>query len=372
MKFYMPVKVYHETECVRSHAAELCALGHKALIVTGKSSAAKCGALGDVEEALEQGGRQFCVFNEVEENPSVETIVRGAQLGCAEGADFVIGIGGGSPMDAAKAVAFLMKRTGTGADAEHNGMTLQSALTDLYDASLPADALPVAAVPTTCGTGSEVTGVSVLTRHDKRAKGSIPHKIFPKLALVDAKYLAAAPRKVLVNTSVDAFAHLAESFMSRKADAYSMAPAIAGFSIWGSIRDCLLEKKAPAPEELERMMRASVFGGMAIAQTGTCLPHALGYTLTYELGIPHGPACGYFLAGFLKEAGEEDREAVLDAAGFADFDELEEFLGDALGNPAVPQEILEQAYETMLANTQRLQSSRIDVDAGVLRRIVFH
>ena len=156
MKFYMPVKVYHETDCVRSHAAELCALGRKALIVTGKSSAAKCGALGDVEEALEQGGRQFCVFNEVEENPSVETIVRGAQLGCAEGADFVIGIGGGSPMDAAKAVAFLMKRTGANP-------------ADLYDASLPTDALPVAAVPTTCGTGSEVTGVSVLTRHDKRA-----------------------------------------------------------------------------------------------------------------------------------------------------------------------------------------------------------
>ena len=359
MKFYMPVKVYHETDCVRSHTAELCAFGRKALIVTGRSSAAKCGALGDVEEALKQEGRQFCVFNEVEENPSVETIVRGAQLGCAEGADFVIGIGGGSPMDAAKAVAFLMKRAGANP-------------ADLYDASLPADALPVAAVPTTCGTGSEVTGVSVLTRHDKRAKGSIPHKIFPKLALVDAKYLAAAPRKVLVNTSVDAFAHLAESFMSRKADAYSMAPAIAGLSIWGSIRDCLLEKKAPAPEELQRMMRASVFGGMAIAQTGTCLPHALGYTLTYELGIPHGPACGYFLAGFLKEAGEEDREAVLDAAGFADFDELEEFLGDALGNPAVPQEILEQAYETMLANTQRLQSGRVEVDAKVLRRIVFN
>lgn len=372
MKFYMPVKVYHETDCVRSHAAELSALGRKALIVTGKSSAAKCGALGDVEEALQQQGRAFCVFNEVEENPSVETIVRAAELGLAENADFVIGIGGGSPMDAAKAAAFLIKRAGAGAAARPVVVTLQSALADLYDSSLPADALPVAAIPTTCGTGSEVTGVSVLTRHDKRAKGSIPHKIFPKLALVDAKYLAAAPRKVLVNTSVDAFAHLAESFMNRKADAYSMAPAITGLSIWGSIRDCLLEKKAPAPEELERMMRASVFGGMAIAQTGTCLPHALGYTLTYELGIPHGPACGYFLAGFLREAGEEDREAVLDAAGFADFDELEEFLGDALGNPAVPQEILEQAYETMLANTQRLQSGRVEVDAKVLRRIVFN
>ena len=63
---------------------------------------------------------------------------------------------------------------------------------------------------------------------------------------------------------------------------------------------------------------------------------------------------------------------MLDAAGFADFDELEEFLGDALGNPAVPQEILEQAYETMLANTQRLQSGRVEVDAKVLRRIVFN
>ena len=101
MYFYMPAKVYCENNCVRKHAKELASFGKKALIVTGKHSAFQNGSIADVQAALDDHGVASAVFNEVEENPSVDTVMKGRDRGIAEEADFVIGIGGGSPMDAA-------------------------------------------------------------------------------------------------------------------------------------------------------------------------------------------------------------------------------------------------------------------------------
>ena len=109
MKFLMPTLVYSEENCVLSHSAELASLGSRALIVTGKSSARRCGAFADVTAALDKHGVSWVEFAEVEENPSVETIMRARQVGCKVKADFVIGIGGGSPMDAAKAIALMIR-----------------------------------------------------------------------------------------------------------------------------------------------------------------------------------------------------------------------------------------------------------------------
>ena len=107
--FYMPTKVYSEEQCVKRHGSELAALGEKALLVTGRHSARSNGSLKDVEEALESNGTGYILFDEIEENPSMETIMRARDLGIVQGADFVVGIGGGSPMDAAKAIALMMR-----------------------------------------------------------------------------------------------------------------------------------------------------------------------------------------------------------------------------------------------------------------------
>ena len=168
MNFYMPVRVYSEENCVMNHAAELAELGTRALIVTGKSSARRCGAFADVTAALDKYGVSWVEFAEVEENPSVETIMRARKVGCKVKADFVIGIGGGSPMDAAKAIALMMQHPDQGWEY-------------MYDKGAETSTVPIAEIPTTAGTGSEVTAVSVLTRHDKHVKGSIPHKIFAEL-----------------------------------------------------------------------------------------------------------------------------------------------------------------------------------------------
>ena len=191
MKFLMPTLVYSEENCVLNHSAELAALGSRALIVTGKRSARRCGAFADVTAALDKHGVSWVEFAEVEENPSVETVMRARQVGCKVKADFVIGIGGGSPMDAAKAIALMIRHPDRDWDY-------------LYDKTAETTTLPIAEIPTTAGTGSEVTAVSVLTRHDIHVKGSIPHKIFADLALIDGKYVSGAPAQILANTTMDA------------------------------------------------------------------------------------------------------------------------------------------------------------------------
>ena len=156
MKLYMPTKVYNEKGCVRQHSQELAALGTKALLVTGKHSSRVNGSLQDVKDALNREQVPYVVFDGIEENPSVATVMRATALGLSEKVDFVIGIGGGSPMDASKAIALMIANPEKKADFLYE--------TDAAVKQAANKALPVAAVPTTAGTGSEVTPYAILTR----------------------------------------------------------------------------------------------------------------------------------------------------------------------------------------------------------------
>ena len=218
MQLYMPTKVYSEENCVAAHAKELATLGMKAMIVTGRSSAKKTGALQDVTAALDAYGTAYMIFDKVEENPSIETVMQARDLAVEAGVDFCIGIGGGSPMDAAKAIALMAANPEVGEDV-------------LY-AAQPLPYLPVACVPTTCGTGSEVTPYAILTRHAQRTKKSISYRIYPELALLDAKYLKTMPRTALVNTCVDALAHLVESFLNTNTNDLNRIYSRQGLQAW--------------------------------------------------------------------------------------------------------------------------------------------
>ena len=116
MKFFIPTKVYDEKNAVMNHACDLALFGKKALIVTGKSSAKKCGALGDVVSALDSQNISYSIYSGIEENPSTETVMKARDFGLSENTDFVIGIGGGSPMDAAKAIALMIKHSDRGGE----------------------------------------------------------------------------------------------------------------------------------------------------------------------------------------------------------------------------------------------------------------
>lgn len=355
MKYYMPTKVYSEPDCIASHAEEIAGFGSHALIVTGRCSAKKNGALDDMTAALQNNGQQFTLFDEVEENPSVETVMKVRDTGLRCGADFVIGIGGGSPMDAAKAIALMINRPYSDWDA-------------LYTAG-GSPALPVIAVPTTCGTGSEVTGVSVLTRHDLQTKVSIKHKIFPSLALIDGRYICNTPHKIIVNTAIDALSHLIESCVNTQSDCFSEMSSYAGLRLWGECRP-YIEGTAPIdPEAAQNLMNASALAGMSIAQTGTAIPHALSYMLTYHAGIPHGAAVGAFQANYLDFAKHSLREKILQTAGFRNTNELRSFIHN-LAPVQVDRALLESSADSVLQNPEKLRLCPYPIDKKIMQKLI--
>ncbi len=364
MKFYMPTVVYQERDCVKNHREEIASLGSRALIVTGRSSAKRNGSYADVCEALDDCGVEHYLFDRVEENPSLETVMKARNYGITQSVDFVIGIGGGSPMDAAKAIALMIANP-------------DKDIPFMYEKVPNPKVLPVVAIPTTCGTGSEVTGVSVLTNHSKKTKGSIIHRIYPELALVDGKYLEAAPASVLCNTATDAFAHLVESYIHVSATDYSRMFVREGLHVWRTCKEFLqaaaaadrAQSGSKAEAAYENLMLASTYAGMAIAHTGTSIPHALSYYLTYNLGIPHGKACGYFIPAYLREASPVDRTTILSICGFMNVDELEAYLTEICGMEPLTQEVRQNTAAQVAANPAKLALAPFPVDREVLNRI---
>ncbi len=283
--FYLPTKIIFGRHAIQNHAKEL-ELGRHALIVTGRNSARACGALADVVAALEKNGITHTVFDKITENPPLLTCFRGGKLAEAVGADFVIGIGGGSPLDAAKAIAAFA------ANPQLEPM-------DIFDISRhSARPLPIVAVPTTAGTGSEANIYSVLSLPDGRVKKTFKSPFaWPAVSFVDPKYAESLPYDTTISTALDAFAHALESYLSPKSTAFSENAALfAARELW----DVLSEAPAAfTPEMRERLAAAATAGGMAISVTGTGFPHPMGYSLTMLDGVAHGRACAAFAADYI-------------------------------------------------------------------------
>ena len=346
MRFYVPADIYVEKDCVINHKKEILALGKKAYIITGRHSAKANGSLDDVLSVLEEGQISYKIFNEVEENPSVETVVKAAAIGKDFGADYLIGIGGGSPIDAAKAISLLMANPEETEDCLYKKKNLSY--------------LPIVAVPTTCGTGTEATPVSVLTNHKMGVKKSIPYKIFPSLSLVDGKYLASASRSLIISTAVDALAHSVESYLNSGSNVYNrMFPEYA-FRLWAQNKDALLSDQPITEKQYETLMLASTVSGMAIAHTGTGIPHGMSYDLTYNYGVAHGKACGYFLAAYMEVCAKyvpEDVETILSILGMKDIDAFADYITALIGRYAIPAEAKARFSAAMGQNKGKLSAA---------------
>jgi len=286
---YMPVKLVTGAGCVRASAKELAKLGKVCLIVTGKTSAKVCGALQDVTDTLECNGQRWLLFDEIGQNPRLTDCMAAAEKAIAAGADFVLGIGGGSPLDAAKCIAVL---------AANPGLTQAQ----LYAFDWANPPLKIVTVGTTAGTGSEVTKVSVITTPDGRKKSFHHETVFPVLALGDPTYTMSMPPMVTRATMVDVLAHCAESFFSRAANHISRCYAVEGIRLLLPVFRMMAEKGCDNLDydTREKLYCASIYGGLAINVTGTCFPHTMGYLLTESFGIPHGTACAVFQKEFFE------------------------------------------------------------------------
>ena len=287
MNFYMPVKLYTGRNCLSDHRDELAKLGKNCLIITGGSSAKKCGALADLETVLQELGIKHTLFDRVSSNPAVSACCDAGKLAAASGCDFLIGVGGGSALDAAKAASVFAANP----EADESMF---------YSKKWEKRPLPIILVGTTSGTGSEVTKVAVVTDSAGRKHSMHDELIYAAASFGDAKYTMVLPKAVTLSTGIDVLMHCTESYFSRKANDISRAAAIQGIL---KLREPL--SAAANGEELsyaqrEELYDASILGGLAICVTGTTFPHNVGYYFTENYAVPHGFACALFLPELLE------------------------------------------------------------------------
>lgn len=282
----IPARIISGRGCVAAHPDKI-ALGRRALIVCGPHGAKSSGALGDVTAVLERSGAEYLIFNKITENPPIDVCHEGGKTAAGFSADFIIGIGGGSSLDAAKAVAAFAANP-------------EIAPLDIFDdAKRSARALPLVLIPTTAGTGSEANAYSVLTLPGGRIKKTFTAPdIWAKYSFLDPRYTLSMPHSGSISCALDAFSHGIESYLSPKSTGFSSALAsLAMKEIWDILTSY---PESFDYEQRERLLYASCAAGIAISVTGSGFPHPLGYPLTLLDGIPHGAACAIFEGDFIE------------------------------------------------------------------------
>lgn len=309
---------------------EAAKLGKKALLVSGRKFAKATGLLDKVRRALEREGAEVVEFAQVEPDPRFPTVEGGAEVCRAEGCDFVVAVGGGSAMDAAKAISVLATNDGRAADFVG---------VDKFD----RDPLPLACVPTTAGTGSEVTRYSVLVDPETGLKRVIvSFRLLPKLAVLDPEVTLTLPRELTVSTGLDALCHAVEGLFSVNSSPLTDTLAIESVrTIWDA-----LPKLVEALDDLElrtKMLYASLVAGYALNMTGTILAHGLGYTLTTDFGIPHGLASALMLPAVLERVAPSrpEKAQLLASALGVDVGQIPGTLREFLGRLGAPRNLRE-------------------------------
>ena len=292
LNYYMPVEIIYGKGVVKQSGERFAGLGKRCLIVTGKHGAKACGALDDLTQTLDQAGIAYEVFDEVEPNPTVSTCKKAGEKAKAMEADFLVGVGGGSPMDAVKASAVFAC----------NDVSLE----ELYQKSYSKSHLPFVCIGTSAGTGSEVTPYAILTQDFTGYKKSVKG-LWPEFSLCDYSYSCTMGYEGSMSTALDALCHCVESYFSAKSNSITRKFAIAGcmdIMLPGASRNQAFGMMM-VPMILELAMKlyaASIYGGLCIAKTGTCYCHAMGYFLSEDHGVPHGVACAVFLPSFIQRS----------------------------------------------------------------------
>lgn len=254
------------------------------------------GALGmarQIIRVLETGGLSAVLYDKVTSEPDPVLADQGAEVAKRQHCDLVVGVGGGSSLDVAKAVAVLAKNDGKA--EEFIGLE-----------TVPKPGLPTIMVPTTAGTGSEVTFTAVFTMRDKKKKGGINSRfLYPDVALLDPDLTMSLPPQPTATTGTDALTHAIEAFTSLQAN--PMSDLVAGEAIaliGANLRQAFKNGNDQAARR--DMLLGSLYGGLALASAGVGACHALAYPLGAFFDIPHGLANAvllpYIMAFNLRDA----------------------------------------------------------------------
>lgn len=270
----------HLTKVVAGHGSsdqageELRQLGAtQVLIVTDRGIAAS-DVIGKITPGLERAGLRFEVFDGIEPNPAASAVERAAEQARQLGADAILAVGGGSPIDAAKMVSVLAKRGGTVRDYEGIG-------------TVPDPVLPLVAIPTTVGTGSEVTRGAVITDTGRNQKMVVVSPfIFPRVAILDPSLLAKLPPHITAATGMDSLTQALEGYVSRGANPISDALNLEALRLIAeNLRLAVARNDLQA---LAQMQIATTMQGIGFPNAGLGLVHAMSNTAGGMFGTAHG------------------------------------------------------------------------------------
>ncbi len=319
--------------------------GEKALIVIGKGSAKKFGYLGMLEKKLGEIGVEYEVLEGIPENPDEEIVEMGAEFAEMSKPDFFIALGGGSVIDAMKAINAVYS----------NGISVK----ECYGKPI-CRALPSIAIPTTSGTGSEVTRYSIVTDKKAGTKRVISdYKLCPSVAIVDPQFTLKLPKSVTISSGLDALSHCIEALIGYYSNPVIDAIALEGIRIGFENLPKVAEN--PDRESREKMMLCSLMGGIAINSVPTGLAHAMSYPLTVNFGIPHGMAVAIVLPHVLRLMNYEEKlrrmSEVLGGDAIKKLEELFEILGVPEKVEGLSKEQCEAFARDVMANKEKLRNN---------------
>uniref|UniRef100_UPI0040279A8D iron-containing alcohol dehydrogenase n=1 Tax=Agathobacter sp. TaxID=2021311 RepID=UPI0040279A8D len=250
--------------------------GSHAFIISGPHLA-KMGLVEKAANYLKTVDIKTDAFTEIEANPSVATVEKATEKFKESGADFIVAFGGGSPMDVAKAVGVVAKYGGS--ITEYEGAH-----------KVPGPIIPLIAIPTTAGTGSEVTAFSVITDHSRDYKLTVfSYELLPAYAILDAELITTAPASVAAACGIDAFIHAEEAYISTAASPFSDAMAEKAMALIGKNIRRFVANRGDM-EAAEAMMVGSLFAGIAFSFARLGNVHAMSHPVSAFFDVPHGVA----------------------------------------------------------------------------------
>lgn len=271
--FVIPSHTVVGTNVLGEAAPLLKKMGNKAFIVTGRHVAVS-DMMKQLTALLDENGIGCVIFDGITGEPTDTMIENGVEMLKSSGCDFIIGIGGGSPLDSAKAIAAMAVNEGSIAD--YNGK------------EITGEILPLAAIPTTAGTGSEATKFTVITDSEKGIKMLLKGDVLvPKLAIVDSSFTVGAPKSVTSATGLDALTHAVEAYTSRKA--FSMTDTLAVSAVKRIMKYLPIAYREPDNSlAREQMSIAALEAGICINNSSVTIVHGMSRPIGALFHVPHG------------------------------------------------------------------------------------
>lgn len=337
--FNAPEIVYGEEAL--SYLADLP--GQRAFIVTD-ATLDQLGFTDRIRQQLERAGIEAQVFAEVEPEPSLQTVERGAQELARYRPDWIIGLGGGSALDAAKAMWALYERPDVTPETISPTYRLGVSKTKLI------------AIPTTSGTGSEATWMVVLTDREQNRKLSLGNReLVPSLAIVDPALTAALPARITADTGIDALTHAIEGYTNNWRNDFCDGLCLKAMQLVFDYLPRAVTDGARDLEARERMANAATLAGLGFGNSFAGLAHALGHSFGAYFKLPHGRTVGLFLPYTIQFTANW---------GLGRYPDLVRFLGLAVEEQAQSGAVLANAVQE-LARTVGLPRSI--ADTGIAR-----